>query len=80
MSRRRNPNNLSFTDADYWSGWLPDARHINALPDPVRKYIHDLETRCDPAGDIRELTLLRDQNEALQRKIEELAAHQQSRQ
>lgn len=29
--------------------WLPTADNVNALPDPVRKYIHDIETRCDPA-------------------------------
>jgi hypothetical protein len=27
---------------------------INALPDRVRRYIHDLETNCDPAGTIRD--------------------------
>jgi hypothetical protein len=26
---------------------------INACPEPVRRLIHDLETRCDPAGDVR---------------------------
>ena len=25
--------------------FIPDADHINALPGPLRKYIHDLETR-----------------------------------
>lgn len=35
-------------------GFVPDAEHINSLPEPLRRYIHDLETRCDPAGDVRE--------------------------
>lgn len=48
------------------SGWLPTPANINALPEPVRKYIHDVETRCDPAGYVAELALLRDQNENLQ--------------
>jgi hypothetical protein len=32
--------------------FMPDADHLNALPGPLRKYIHDLETRADPAGDV----------------------------
>jgi len=32
----------------------PDAAHINALPDPLRRFIHDIETNADPAGIIRE--------------------------
>lgn len=31
--------------------WLPTPANINALPDPIRRYIHHLETRADPAGD-----------------------------
>lgn len=41
------------------------ADEINALPEPVRRYIHDLETRCDPAGDLRRLQLLEDENRQL---------------
>jgi hypothetical protein len=44
----------------YFDGWLPTAENINRLPWPLRKYIHDLETRTDIAGDIRELTIARD--------------------
>lgn len=40
--------------------WTPTAENINALPDPVRRYIHDLETTCDPAGLQRELCIARD--------------------
>lgn len=47
-------------------GWLPTSANINALPYPIRKYIHDLETRCDPAGDIRELTIARDTIRAME--------------
>jgi len=39
----------------------PTSEQVNNLPEPLRKYIHDLETRCDPAGDVAELTLTRDQ-------------------
>jgi hypothetical protein len=51
--------------------WIPDAAHINALPEPIRRYIHDLETRCDPAGDIRALTIARDTIKALEMKLAE---------
>lgn len=48
------------------------AQEINALPDKIRRYIHDLETRCDPAGEVRERALLKDENEQLRKKVEEL--------
>lgn len=49
----------------------PTPAYINALPFPLRRYIHDLETRCDPAGDVRALALTRDENAALQALIVE---------
>lgn len=45
--------------------FLPTAEQINALPEPIRMYIHNLETRTDPAGDVAALTLMRDQNAML---------------
>jgi hypothetical protein len=45
---------------DYWSGWLHDAEHINALSQPVRSYVHDVVTNAGPAGMIAENTILRD--------------------
>jgi hypothetical protein len=38
---------------------------IHALPEPVRRYIHDLETKCDPSGDIQTIADLREQRDAL---------------
>ena len=35
--------------------WTPTPKNINALPEPLRAYIHDLKTVCDPAGDVTEL-------------------------
>lgn len=32
---------------------VPTSAEINALPDASRQYIHDLETRADPCGDLR---------------------------
>lgn len=46
--------------------WTATAEAINALPDPIRHYIHQLETRTDPAGDVRRIAELKDQVEALQ--------------
>jgi hypothetical protein len=54
--------------------FVPDAEHINALPEPVRRYIRDLETRADPAGDVAELALLKENNAALWKRVQELEA------
>lgn len=45
---------------------------VNALPERVRRYIHDLETNADPAGMVRANVLLRDQVEYLGAMVEEL--------
>ena len=38
---------------EYWHGWLPpDPEHFNALPYPSPTYIHELETRANPADDV----------------------------
>lgn len=37
------------------------AAEINALPEHVRRYVYDLETRCDPAGDVQTIASLREQ-------------------
>lgn len=55
-------------------GWTPTAENINALPVPLRVYIHDLQTSCDPAGTIRENVLLKDENYAMRLKLAELVA------
>ncbi|MCU1235208.1 MAG: hypothetical protein JWP63_3175 [Candidatus Solibacter sp.] len=38
----------------------PDPDHTNALPAPLRKDIHDLETRVDPAGNVAETAMLKE--------------------
>jgi hypothetical protein len=38
---------------------LPTAEAINALPEPLRPYIHDLATNTDPAGMVGENIILR---------------------
>lgn len=41
--------------------WLLIPAFSYELPDPLRRYIHDLETLVDPAGIVRENRLVRDQ-------------------
>ena len=50
----------------------PTADQINALPEKFRRYIHDLETRCDKSGDVQTIALLREDRDALQKRVEEL--------
>lgn len=46
--------------------WTPTTENINALPEPVRRYIAELETNCDPAGTVRDLSIARDTIRALE--------------
>ncbi len=49
--------------------WMPTAENINALPEGLRKYVHDLETNADPASMVAENIFLRWQSEQLQRVV-----------
>jgi len=51
--------------------WLPTPENINALPEPVRKFISDLETNVDPQGMVRENFLIKDTCRALVIRLEE---------
>jgi BMFP domain-containing protein YqiC len=52
----------------------PTVEEINALPENFRQYIHDLVTRCDKSGDGQTIAILREDRDALQRRVEELEA------
>lgn len=52
--------------------WLPTAANINRLPEPLRLYIHDLETKCDPGGDVQTIASQKDQIGGLTNKVKEL--------
>jgi hypothetical protein len=52
----------------------PTPDEINALPETFRQYVHDLETRCDKSGDVQTIALLREDRDALQKRVEELEA------
>ena len=56
--------------------WSPTTEAINALPEPLRRYIHDLETQSDPAGMVAENILLKEQIKALVKKIKEMGEEQ----
>lgn len=57
----------------------PIADEINALPERIRKYIHHLETDCDPQGTIRENFRLREENAVLRKECERLAGRRGDR-
>lgn len=48
------------------------AAEINALPIRVRIYIRDIETRCDPTGDIQTIASLTEQRDGLVLRLREL--------
>ena len=47
----------------------PTPTQVNALPEGVRVYVASLQTLCDPAGNVAENTLLRDQTKQLDAMI-----------
>jgi hypothetical protein len=47
-------------DIDLPDAWLPTPENVNALPAPIRDYIHRLATNVDPAGDQAALMIERD--------------------
>lgn len=60
------------------SSWTPTVENINNLPEPVRCYIHDLETNCDPARNLVEIEGLRQQRDALLAERAALVAVQEA--
>jgi hypothetical protein len=52
--------------------WAPTPVHINALPEPIRRFVMELETNADPAGTMAEVSLARDVIAAQQIQIGEL--------
>src|SRR5262249_22335329 len=55
-------------------GWLPTAENVNALPEGGRRYVRDLETRCDPAHDMQKMALQADTIGGLDARVRELEA------
>lgn len=55
--------------------WQPTPDNINALPDGVREFVHDLQTRCDPAGEIARCRLAEDENRMLRAALAKILEH-----
>ena len=56
--------------------WTPTSENVNALPAPVRQYVHDIETRCDPAGEVQQRAALQESVAGLSALLAEArAAH-----
>jgi len=53
-------------------GLLRTAENVNALPEGIRRYVHDLERRYDPAHDAQTITLQADTIRGLDAKVREL--------
>ena len=51
--------------------WLPTSENLNALPEPLRKYIHDLHTASDNATLVRQEALTRTEYKILRKMIED---------
>lgn len=49
--------------------WEPTPENIHVLPEPLRRYIMFLKTRCDPAGDIQQIWSLREQVDGLVKRL-----------
>ena len=56
------------------SSTYPTVDEVNALPEKVRRYIHDLETRMSTEGKALDLLELANERDALQRRVDELEA------
>jgi len=54
--------------------WTPTSENINALPDKVKAYIHEVQTEGDKAFTLQNLVLTKDQCEQLQLEVVELQA------
>jgi hypothetical protein len=50
----------------------PIAECINALPEPLRRWIMELETKCDPAGDVQRAVLAEDLCRQLEARLLQL--------
>src|SRR5260370_1065910 len=72
LPRRRESSMPIATEHSYQISpdWLPTPDAINALPEPLRRFIHDLETNADPAGMVRENWFLSQQVDALTVKLD----------
>jgi hypothetical protein len=67
LHRSRSGREAVKSDTSY----PPTVDEINALPDNLRRWIHELETNADPAGTIRRCALLEQENAQLRAALAE---------
>src|SRR5215467_2232925 len=65
---------LDRSDPVHGESWTPTPENINALPHPIRRYIHHLATNAVPSGTIAEAICQRENAMALARRVKELEA------
>jgi hypothetical protein len=53
--------------------WQPTPQNLNALPEPLCRYVFELATVCDPAGDVTWLHMLKAENKMLRQECARLA-------
>ena len=63
------------TACNHWDDWIPTADHINRLPEPLRRFIHDLETIADQGGMVQQIASLKDQVAGLLGRLADQTAH-----
>ena len=49
--------------------WMPSPAAVNALPEGIRRYVHDLQTIADPQYLVQQVTFLTDQCDGLQKLL-----------
>lgn len=59
----------SLPELPSWDDFSPTPEQVNALPPRLREYIHGLEARSDPSGDVRENIIARDTSRALELEL-----------
>ena len=52
--------------------WLPTPENINALPEPVRNYIADMQTNADPPSMVADNIIMKDTIKTLEKMLQEL--------
>lgn len=59
-------------ELEQYENWIPTSEEIDKLPEPIRDYIHGLETNADPSGMIRENTIAKDIIASLEKEVRNL--------
>jgi hypothetical protein len=69
MKAQAEANRTIMATGDISDAWRPTAENVKALPGPLRRYIHDLQTNVELVETMRENFRLWQENAALRRKL-----------